>query len=110
MKISQLRCAGSADAIYHHSRISQAVISTMATSDAKDASAPAAEAASSHRRSWSGFDKPGDYFSSLKSTPKLLAKRAAYIRSAEEQLKDKEQASGDMKQVLNWCHVMALGT
>lgn len=58
----------------------------------------------------SGFDSSSDYFSSLKKTPKLLAKRAFFVRSAEEQLADKEAASGDMKKVLNWLHVMALGT
>lgn len=78
---------------------------TMAT-DAKDATA----APEGKQRSWSGFDKTSDYFSSLKQTPKLFAKRCAYVRSPEEQLKDKEAASGDMKQVLNWFHVMALGT
>lgn len=57
----------------------------------------------------SGFDKPSDYFSSLK-TPKLLAKRAFFVRSPEEQMADKEAAPGDMKKVLNWFHVMALGT
>lgn len=78
---------------------------TMAT-DAKDATA----APEGKQRSWSGFDKTSDYFSSLKQTPKLFAKRCAYVRSPEEQLKDKEAASGDMKQVLSWFHVMALGT
>jgi hypothetical protein len=67
--------------------------------DAKDASL-APETAK--KRSWSGFDKSSDYFSSLKSTPKLFAKRAMYIRHPEEQLADKEAATGDMKQVLNW--------
>lgn len=62
------------------------------------------------QRSWSGFDKAGDYVSSLKSTPKLFAKRAMYVRYAEEQLADKEAASGEMKKVLTWWHVMALGT
>lgn len=58
----------------------------------------------------SGFDCGKDYFSSLPKTPSLLVKRAAYIRSAEEQLADKAAAKGDMKQVLNWFHVAALGT
>lgn len=78
----------------------------MAT-DAKDTSLGADQ---TKKRSWSGFDKPSDYFSSLKGTPKLFARRACYIRSPEEQMADKEAASGDMKKVLNWFHVMALGT
>ncbi len=74
--------------------------------ETKDVSGPTEPA----KRSWSGFDKSSDYFASLKRTPSLFRRRCVYVRSPEEQLKDKEAASGDMKQVLNWFHVMALGT
>lgn len=79
--------------------------------DAKDATASVAETTGLHTRGRkSGFDKPSDYFGSLKNTPKLLAKRAFFVRSPEEQIADKEAAVGDMRKVLNWFHVMALGT
>lgn len=78
----------------------------MAPTEAKDASLGHGKS----KRSWSGFDKSSDYFTSLKSTPKLLGKRALYVRHPEEQMADKEAAKGDMKKVLNWFHVMALGT
>ena len=82
----------------------------MAVGEATEAHAAASAHDGEMKRGWGGFDKPSDYFSSLKSTPKLLAKRALYIRHPEEQMADKEAAKGDMKQVLNWFHVMALGT
>jgi hypothetical protein len=81
--------------------------------DAKDATSGVAETPCDGLRTRgrkSGFDKPSEYFSSLKNTPKLLRKRAFFVRSPEEQMADKEAAAGDMKKVLNWFHVMALGT
>lgn len=63
-----------------------------------------------HKRSWSGFNTSSDYFTSLKCTPKLLGRRAFYVRDPAEQLADKEAAGGEMKKVLNYFHVAALGT
>lgn len=76
-------------------------------SDAKSTDPAAPEA---RKRSWSGFDKASDYFTSLKATPRLFTRRALYVRHPEEQLADKAAAEGQLKQVLNWFHVMALGT
>jgi hypothetical protein len=85
-----------------------------AAAAADEAAAPtpaaAVESRVSRRRRASGFDSAQEYFSSLKQTPRLVAKRAGYIRSTEEQMADKEAAAGDMKKVLNWFHVAALGT
>lgn len=78
--------------------------------DVKDAAGAETQVGLHTRGRKSGFDKPSDYTASLKKTPQLLAKRAFFVRSAEEQMADKAAASGDMRKVLNWFHVMALGT
>jgi hypothetical protein len=75
-----------------------------------DSDAKSTGPSEAQKRSWSGFDKASDYFTSLKATPRLFSRRALYVRHPEEQLADKAAAEGQLKQVLNWFHVMALGT
>ncbi|KAF8072860.1 CAT1 [Scenedesmus sp. PABB004] len=81
----------------------------MAADDAQPA-AGAGAVPESGRRTWSGFAKTADWAASLRRTPVLLARRAGYIRDPAEQLADKAAAGTEMAKVLNWFHVMMLGT
>lgn len=59
---------------------------------------------------WFGFSNGREYLSSLATTPVLFAKRCFLIRDAKMQEEGRQAAGGDLKKVLNWFHVMMLGT
>jgi len=61
---------------------------------------PPAAPAAGHIRDWT---------SSLKHTPRLFAKRALYIRTAESAEADKGEGAPQLARTLGWFHVMFLG-